>query len=551
MNLPSERQRSTRGVWRTALAMMATVLSLVLLAACGSSSSSSQSNSTTGGTLTPKDGGSLVVAVNGETQGWNPRYDQTAQQGAMVESSVLESLAITGQDLNAQPWLATSWAPNSAFTSWTIHLRTGVTFQDGEPFDAGAVKTNLDDALVGSLSSEAVKGLITGTTVVDPQTVQVNMSQPWAAFPSSFLDGQSAVMMAPRALAQSDHGASHPVGTGPFTFVSWTPGATFKTSKNDNYWRKGLPHLDSLTFKVITDPTTQASSLQSGDSELIFTNSAQIANQLQGQFPEIRDWSTEPGTVLTNTLTTVNGKFNPMSNQHARLALAYATNRQAIAAQQGTGVQSPNSPFPANSPWGLPESQNGYVNYDVAKAKQQVAQYEQQTGQSSLDLILSGTPDVASQRNAQIVQAMWQQAGIKVTLQSADQATFITNVVEGDYQTALFSFYSSPDPDQNFYFWSSTTANGPGKISINFTQYTTAKIDADLKVGRENPDRAARKAAYDDIVRQINAAAVNIWTYTTPYSLIYAKNVHGLEGAQRVPFGNFQPKPWWGDVWVG
>ena len=551
MNLPSERPTPSRRWSPTRLALTATIISFVVLAACGSSSSSSQGNNTTGGTLAPKDGGSLVVAVNGETQGWNPRYDQTAQQGALVVSSVVEPLAITGHDLNAQPWLATSWTPNSTFTAWTIHLRTGVTFQDGEAFDAAAVKANLDDALVGALSGVAVKGLILGTTVVDPQTVQVNMSQPWAAFPSSWLDGQSAMMIAPRALAQSDHGASHPVGTGPFTFVSWTPGATFVTHKNVTYWRKGLPHLDSLTFKVITDPTTQASSLQSGDSGLIFTNSAQIATQLQGQFQEIRDWSTEPGTVLTNTLTTVNGKGNPLSNQHARLALAYATNRQAIASQAGAGVQSPNSPFPPNSPWGMPESQNGYVTYDVAKAKQQVAQYEQQSGQSSLDLTLSGTPDVGSQRTMQMIQAMWQQAGIKVTLQSADQATFITNVVEGNYQTALFSFYSSPDPDQNFYFWSSSTANGPGKISINFTQYTTPKIDADLKIGRENPQRAARKAAYDDIVRQINAAAVNIWTYTTPYSLIYAKNVHGMEGAQRVPFGNFQPKPWWGDVWVG
>ena len=551
MNLPSERPKPTRRSSQTMLVVSAALVSLLLLAACGSSSSSSQTKSTTGGTVAAKNGGSLVVAVNGETQGWNPRYDQTAQDGALVESSVLEPLAITGSNLSAQPWLATSWTPNSTFTSWTIHLRTGVTFQDGEPFDATAVKANLDDALVGALSGMAVKGLITGTTVVDPQTVQVNMSQPWAAFPSSFLDGQSAVMIAPKTLAQSDHGANHPVGTGPFTFVSWTPNANFQTRKNVTYWRKGLPHLDSLTFKVITDPTTQASSLQSGDAGLIFTNSAQVASQLQGQFQEIRDWSTEPGTVLTNTIPTVNGKFNPMSNQHARLALAYATNRQAVAAQQGAGVQSPNSPFPASSPWGMPESQNGYVTYDVAKAKQQVTQYEQQTGQSSLDLTLAGTADIGAQRTLQIIQAMWQQAGIKVTLQSADQATFITDVVEGNYQTALFAFYSSPDPDQNYYFWSSSTANGAGKISVNFTQYTTPKIDADLKTGRQNANMAARKAAYDDIVRQINAAAVNIWTYTTPYSLIFAKSVHGLDGARSVPFGNFQPKPWWGDVWVG
>jgi peptide/nickel transport system substrate-binding protein len=301
---------------------------------------------------------------------------------------------------------------------------------------------------------------------------------------------------------------------------------------------------------VLTDPTTQASALQSGDVDLAFTSSAQVAIQLASQLQEIRDWSTEPGTALTNTLPTVSGKFNPTSNLHARLALAYATDRQAIATQQGAGVQSPNSPFAPGSPWGMPQSQNGYVSYDVNKAKAQVAQYEQQTGQSSLQITLGGTPDTASQRVSQMLQAQWQQAGIKVTLQSTDQATFITNVVSGDYEVALFTFYSSPDPDQNHYFWSSETANGEGKVSINFTQYSTPRIDADLKVGRQNPSMPARKAAYDDIVKQINAAAVNIWTFTTPYTLISSAHVHGLAQASQVPFGNFQPKTWLADLWV-
>jgi len=538
--------RPRRPTWAAA---MATLVCLVLLAGCGGSSKSSSSS---GGTTRPTDGGQLVVAVGGETNGWNPHQDEWAQSGVLVGSSVLEPLAATAHDLSAQPWLATSWTPNATYDTWTIHLRTGVTFQDGEAFDAAAVKQNLDDASSAPLSGEALAGMFKQVTVVDDHTVQVELNQPWAAFPSSFLTGQSAMMMAPKMLQSSDHGVNHPIGTGAYTFVSWQPGASFVTRKNPTYWQKGLPHLDGLTFKVLTDPTTQASALQSGDVGLVFTSSAQIAIQLDGQYTQLRDWSTEPGMAMVNTLPTVNGKPNPMANLHARLALAYATNRAAIAAQEGAGVHSPNSPFPPDSPWGMPENQNGYPSYSLAKARQQVAIYQQQTGQPNLTLTLTGTPDTGTQRVMQILQAQWKEAGIHTDLQGVDQASFITQVVAGHYEVAMFTIYSSPDPDQNHYFWSAETAKPEGQVSINFTRYTTAEMQADLKIGRENPSAPARKAAYDDLVRQINAAAVNIWTFSTPYTLISAHNVHGLpSGPDAAPFGNFQPKTWLADLWVG
>ena len=76
-------------------------------------------------------------------------------------------------------------------------------------------------------------------------------------------------------------------------------------------------------------------------------------------------------------------------------------------------------------------------------------------------------------------------------------------------------------------------------------------MQADLQTGRQSPDFAARKKAYDDVVvNQINANAVNIWTYSTPYSLIASPKVHGLKEASEVPFGNFQPKTWLANLWL-
>ena len=529
------------------------VVALALLAtACGSNRS--DGGGSTSGTLadegTPVDGGSVVWAVPSETQGWNPHDAKWAQSGALVGSSVLEPLATVDADLNAQPWLATGFVPNATYDSWTLTLRPDVTFQNGEAFNAASVKLNIDDASTAGLSGAAVRGLFKSVTVIDDLTVRVDLTQPWAAFPSSFLNGQSAFQMAPAMLAAADRGQAHPIGTGPYSFSSWEPDSTFKTVKNLSYWQAGLPHLDALTFRVIPDAASRTSALQSGDVNMMLTTNARDANSLSSGYTVVKNWTTEPGMAMTNTNPVVKGKPNPLANLHARKALAYATDRQALATAAGDGVQSGTSPFPPDSPWGLPEDQNGYVTFDPDQAKTEVAAYETDTGESSLSITLSGTPDTDSVRLLQLLQGQWSDAGIKVTIETEEAATFITDVVGGAYQVAMFSIYSSPDPDQNHYFWSAATAPGPGGVNINFTQYTTPQMEADLKTGRENPDRAARKVAYDDLVHQINSAAVNIWTFATPYSIVAQHQVKGLKAASEVPFGNFQPKTWLGGLWL-
>jgi ABC-type transport system substrate-binding protein len=491
----------------------------------------------------------MTIAVYDDTPGWNPHDNQWAQPASLVGSSVLEPLAAMDANLNPIPWLATSWTPNATFDSFTLVLRPDVTFQNGEPFDAAAVKLNIDDTSTAPLSSQALKGLINGVTVVDDLTVRVDLAQPWAAFPSTFLAGQPAMIMAPAMLKSPTRGTDHPIGTGPFTFVSWQPGSTFTTSKNKTYWQKGLPHLDQLQFTVLTDSSAQTNALKAGEANMLFTDNARSANSLQSDFTVLKDWTSQPGMAMTNTLPEVTGAPNPLADQHARLALAYATDRTTLAAAEGDGVQSPNSPFPPTSKWGLPEDQNGYVAFDLDKAKQQVATYKQETGASDLKVSVSTRADIDSMTIAQLLQSQWTAAGIDASIKALEATTFIGNVVSGNYQVAMFNIYSSPDPDQNHYFWSADTAKGPNSISINFTQLTNPQMEADLKSGRESNDFATRKTAYDDLVHQINGAAVNIWTYSTPYSLIATKNVHGLKRASQVPFGNFQPKTWLADLW--
>ena len=532
--------------------MAAAVALAILAGACGSSKSttaaaSDQAAPATEGT--PVDGGSLVIGVAAETAGWNPHSSEWAQYGSVVGSSVLEPLATVGPDNGAKPWLATGWIANDTFDTWQITLRQGVTFQNGEKFDAAAVKLNIEDAISGPLSGQALMGLFSDISVVDDHTVLVKLAQPWAAFPSSFLDGQTTMMMAPEMLKQADHGDKHPIGTGPFTFDSWSPGDTFKVKKNPTYWQEGKPHLDQIEFRVMPDNTSRSAALETGDINMMLTTSAADANSMATDFTVLKDWDTEPAMIMTNTIPMIGTTPNPLADVHARKALAYATDRQAIATAMGEGVLSPTSPFSSTNPWGRPDAENGYPDHDLDKAKAEVAQYLQDSGASSLSFSLAGVADVDTSKIMQLVQSQWAEAGIHANIESLESTAFIGRAVKGDYNAALFQLYSSPDPDQNHYFWSKDTIKGYGGVNINFTQFSNDQMEADLATGRTSGYPDVRKQAYDDLVTQLNQSAVNIWLYWTPYSIVADKSVHGLQAANDTPWGNFQPKTWLADLW--
>ncbi len=558
---PARRRRRAR----PAAALVVAVALLVAGTACASTSGTASRRAMVAPTAgVPERGGSLVVGVRAETDGWNPALSEWADTGNLEGSAILEPLATVDPHGTAKPWLAASWYPNTTFDRWVIDLQPGITFQDGEPFDAAAVVQNIDLYTHGTLAAVALGPLFAAVKALSPLSVEVDLTQPWAAFPSSFLIGGSSYMMAPAMLEAPGGGATHPIGTGPFSFGSWTPGDTLTTVRNPHYWGgrdangkvrtgQGLPYLDQLEFKVITDDSTRTAALQNGDINLQYTTNATDANTLASSDTVVKDWDTEQAFVMLSTAPVIDGRANPLSNIHARRALAYATDASQIARQVGAGVQLPTSPWSPDNPWGLPSNENGYVHPDLAEAKAEVAQFEQATGQHSISLSLAGLPNVDDQRTLQQLQAQWRQAGISVTIQTLDQTAYITKIATGDYQAAFFRNYGYSDPDGDFYFWSSTTAKGAGAISINFSQYSTPQIDHDLAVGRQSGYPAQRRAAYHDLARQLNAGFTDIWLYSTPYSFIASPKVQGLKapgGPSTVPFGNLQPKTWWATIWL-
>lgn len=559
---PTRRRAAAR--WTLA------VTAAVGLAAAACSSTGSNSASDTGGTTTvlrakgndleaestPQTGGRLVVGVGGETNGWNPFIDQWADAGSMIGSTFLEPLVVMNKDGSPENWLAESLTPNADYTQWDITVKDGISFSNGEKLDGEAVKMSLDLAYQGGLTATALAPIYDHVEVTGPRSVKVFLKVPWAVYPQGL--NQAGWMMAPEMLKREDHGVVNPIGTGPFVFSDWTRDSSLKVTRNPNYWRKdsqgrSMPYLDEIEFKVIVDDDQKINALDAGDVDLILTDSAEQTNRAhEKDYTIIQDYQSERTFLLLNGAEAENNKGNPFTNVHARRALAYATDPEQLRQLKGEGMQTSFAPWGGTDPrWEPTTERGGYPAHDLDKARAEIEAYKKDTGQSELTFKLSGLTKQEDLTIMQALQAQWAEAGIKGEIVGVEQAKFIIFVVTGQYQAAWMRLFGYPDPDADRTFFVSDTLKPQGQLSLNFSHYTSPSLDEAFYTGMRNEDFATRKAAYDKALAEINDQALNIWLYNTPYALIMSNKVHGMNGFRIRPFGNYIPKPWWGEVWLG
>jgi len=549
------RSRGALGAASVLIALSLTALACTKTNAPTSQGATSNGNQQAGAAAnqlepeeTPKSGGKLVVAVTGETNGWNPGVNQWADAGVVVGASVLETLMTFDEEGGWKPYLAESMEPTRAgdFTSWTLKLKPGIKLHNGEKLDAKLVKKNIDYVhLTAALSSLALKDYYEGTTAKDDLTLEIKLKVNWASYPT-VLAGQTGMIMAAAMLDAEDQGVKAPIGTGPFVFESWIPDTSFKAKKNPDYWQKGLPYLDAIEFLPIVDSQTRINALRSGQVDIVMTNRAGDVARAKEDFAVIKDWNSEKTHLLLNTLEDPTKKRNPLKNVHARRALAYATNRELLinTIAEGEDVQSSTTPIVASTKFKMDEADTGYYPYDQAKAREEIELYKKDTGYEDFSFEFSGLAnqdDIAIMQN---LQQQWKEVGIECNISTVEQTAYISQLVLGGYQVGYFRNYAYPDPDSNYFFWSSDTAKGLGVLSINFTQYKSDRVDAALAKGRSSADPAARRDAYIELTKGLNEGAVNTWLFNTAFSLITQKNVRGLNQARKQGFGNFLPKPW-------
>jgi peptide/nickel transport system substrate-binding protein len=523
----------------------------VLAAACRAPDVNSTASSTT---AEPRNGGSVVMAVERETDGWQPQLSQWAGAAYWAGSAVIEPLATFDEHGETVMWLADSITPTvpGQFDSWLIKVKPNISFHNGEKLDSSVLMANFGLITNG----KSLTGLVLGPkfkafTPVDDLTVRVDINGPWADFPA-FMAGSTGMVTAKEQINAPFGGVNHPIGTGPFVFESWTPNESFKATKNPTYWRTGEPHLDSIEFRPIVDNKKALSALQNGDIDMMVTTKAEDVTLAGPDMATATDYKTEKTFVQINTAQPLDGPPNPLTNLHARRALAYGTDRAAIRTQVGSGqtLETSTQPMVAGTPWAVPEDQTGYPAYDIDKAKTEVAAYQTETADPTIEFELSTSPAPDDLAVANTLADQWKAIGITANVKAKETQANTVDLVFGNYQASVMRNFGYPNPDTDVNFFASAHAKGPGNLSVNMTQVKDPVIDAAAAHAATTTDRTQQRHDWLTITRQINDQAANQWLYDTPYTVIHTPAIHGLESLDTHTFASAMPRPWlWGNVW--
>ena len=313
----------------------------------------------------PQTGGIFKVILRTPTNifGYPPRLAGASKDYAQP---FFDRLLSVGDDGKYKPGLALSWDTSKDGKTITFKLRQGVTFHDGTPFNAQAVKSNLDN-LIPPKENRIVG--ITSVDAVDDHTVRVNLSSYNNLVLYHLAVNPITFMYSPEALKKNgaDWALTHPVGTGPFMLKDYQPNISITAVKNPNYWEKGLPYLDGIAMTMVSDPMTQMLTFKAGQANAIY--SAQEASA------QLRDegYIMQQGLGTGQTLTFDSKNSEYFSKRQVREAIEYAIDKEAICKGPGQGIYMPwYQIVPNDSPDYNPALTPR--KYDPAKAKKLLAE---------------------------------------------------------------------------------------------------------------------------------------------------------------------------------
>jgi peptide/nickel transport system substrate-binding protein len=440
--------------------------------------------------------------------------------GRFVFAAMCDRLVDIDENLKIVPGLATDWAWSDEGKTLTMNLRQGVTFHDGEKFDAQAVKFNLERALTlpGSLRKSEISS-IESIEVTGPYQVVLHLKTADAALLSQFTD-RAGAMLAPKAAAKADFTA-HPVCSGPYQFDSRVQQDRIVLKRFENYWNKSAYHFDKVVFLPIPDASVRLANLRSGDLELTEGIAASDVKTVEAD-PKLSLAKVIGLGYQGITFNIANGKVDPNNlfakDARVREAFSLAIDRDALNQVAFEGLFTPAnqgistvSPYHVNMP---------IAPRDVEKAKALLAAAGVKT---PLNVTLLVTNNPASQQVGQVLQAMVGEAGFNLNLQMNEFATLLDRQQRGEYQLSLSGWSGRPDPDGSIFSFVHS------KGTLNDGGYSNPQVDEWLTQARQTNDPAARQALYDKVVKQLNIDMPIAYLYFEPRIFGLNKKLEGFK----------------------
>lgn len=490
----------------------------------------------------PQSGGTLTIALPFfPDEGLNPHHRGAISQ-TQVMRNVYDSLVAADYDESFHPWLAESWTKSDDGLVYTFKLRQGVTFTDGEPFNAEAVKANFDRVIDGKYAPGAAKNTfraLAETKVIDDYTVQLTLKAPAANFLHTLASLEGAIV-SPKSLENPEvrAGGVGIAGTGPFILTAVVPGQELVFKRNDGYTsppatahHTGPAYLDELVVKYVSEPSVRAGLLASGEVQAavdIAPNDIDLFDGVDGFQFEFKGSNVAPTSLYFNTTS------GPTQDVRVRRALQDAADVDAIVASvlKGHGERA----------WGIVQPQSKFYDASVEKAyggnvaranalldeagwtgRDAEGYRTDASGKRLTVRLIATTPKAPLDTVLAAYQAeLRRNAGVEVDLQFRDEGT-VDKVREANAYEIFPRSVGGTDPGVilDKVYTKDGTVNGP--------RLDSAEVTAWLEEGRYALTDEARKAAYDKIARYVLIDhAITLPLYLDRYNVAALDSVHDV-----------------------
>ncbi len=372
----------------------------------------------------PQYGGTLRFALSLSLDTLDPAFN-VLSASYVANYAIYDFLFRLDQQSNVLPGLAESWDISSDGKSITLRLRKGVQFHDGTPFNAQAVKWNFDrilDPTQNSPRRAELQPYLTGSEVVDDSTLRLQLTNPFRPFLPLLGSERIGWLVSPTAVQKFGGGVNgnfgrNPVGTGPFRFAEWVPDTRILLRRNDSYWEKGKPYLDTIELRGASESSLLQAMIRTGEADIISNLSVAAKDvpvlEKSADLQIVRILGSDTHALQINPLKA------PYDSLAMRQAISYGVDKQKYVDILLVGAGRPAYTMIASG-WGYSPDLKP-IPYDLAKAKQKLAEAG----------YVSGTPVRMGCRTSGIgmlicefMQATLKDAGINLALEVVPSADY-------------------------------------------------------------------------------------------------------------------------------
>jgi peptide/nickel transport system substrate-binding protein len=446
--------------------------------------------------------GAVVMIIESSPNNLDLRQGTDAQS-ERVGGQIFDALVKKDEHYELQPWLATSWEQPDALT-WVFHLRDGVRFHDSRPLEAEDVAYTIRSLIDGSLVT--AKGgsfaAVDHAVARDRLTVVVKMKRPDAGLLFNMSDGLFGVV--PRESGKNF--GLHPVGSGPFKFVSAVQDKEVVVERNHDYWADrvtglapvaGAQRIERIRFEVVPDTITSALELKKGSADLASNVvTLDMVHTLEAE-PNLK---VESGPGSPVVYVTFNVTDPLLKDKRVRQAVACAIDRQAIVDAIWRGqARLANTLLPTGHWAAAADAELAQYPHDVGRAQRLLEEAGFPAGRDGvrMRLTLKTSTDETTRLMAAVLQQQLRAAGIALEIRSAEFGTFYADVTKGAFQIyALRWIGSNEDPDIFRYAYGSGSFPPKGG---NRGRYSNPLVDVLLAEAAASSDRAVRTKDYVEV----------------------------------------------------